>query len=145
MGRDAPDRPRGPSPRRHREMLVIACLVVVAAFALRVRPHEQVGPEGLPGVVLPPLCLSRQWFGVPCPGCGLTRSFIHLAHGDWRSSWACHRLGWLLAGLVVLQIPYRIHGLRRPDRPLLPAWVRTWIGHGLVGLLVVNWLVGFLW
>jgi hypothetical protein len=121
-----------------------ACLVIAASFLLRVHPTEQVGPEWLPGVMLPPLCLSRQWFGVPCPGCGLTRSFVHLAHGDWRASWESHRLGWLLAGLVVLQIPYRIHGLCRPGRPLLAAAARKLTGYVLIGLLVVNWLVGFL-
>jgi len=144
MTRDAPDRHRGPSSRRHREMLGIACLVLGAAFVLQVRPEGQVGPELLPGVVLPPLCLARQWFGISCPGCGLTRSFIHLAHGDWRAAWQCHRLGWLLAGLVVLQIPYRLHGLCRPGRPLLAAAARKMIGYVLVGLLIVNWLLGLL-
>jgi hypothetical protein len=133
-----------PTPRRHREMLVISCLVIAASFVLRVQSGEQVGLCGAAHLVLPPLCLAREWFGVCCPGCGLTRSFIHLAHADWRASWESHRLGWLLAGLVVLQIPYRIHGLCRPQRALLPARVRKGIGYGLIGLLVLNWLIGFL-
>ena len=93
---------------------------------------------------VPPLCLSRSCFGVSCPGCGLTRSFIHLAHADWDASWKCHRLGWLLAAMLVLQVPYRIHGLRHPDNPLLSAGWRIWITRILIALLIGNWLVGLL-
>jgi hypothetical protein len=95
-------------------------------------------------LVVPPLCASRTWFGVPCPGCGLTRSFIHLAHGRWQASWQAHRLGWLLALLVLLQIPYRLYRLRWPQGHLLSASTSTKICFGLFGLLVVNWVVG-LW
>jgi hypothetical protein len=144
MARVASDRLPDPSPRRHREVLTIACLVIAAAFVLQVRPEGRVGPALLPGVVLPPLCLSRKWFGIACPGCGLTRSFIHLAHGDWQAAWQCHRLGWLVAGLVVLQIPYRVHGLCRPRRPLLAAAARKMTGYVLLALLVVNWMLGWL-
>jgi hypothetical protein len=35
-----------------------------------------------------------------CPGCGLTRSIIELAHGNLESSLASHRLGLLLAGAI---------------------------------------------
>jgi hypothetical protein len=32
----------------------------------------------------PPLCLSRLLFGVPCPGCGMTRAFSCALHGRFR-------------------------------------------------------------
>src|SRR5258708_1676495 len=121
-----------PTPKRHKEMLVIACLVIGASFALQVQSGEQVGVIGVTEFVLPPLCLAREWFGICCPGCGLTRSFIHLARGDWSASWQAHRLGWLLAALILLQIPYRIHGLCRRRKPLIPPVLRTWIGHCLI-------------
>jgi hypothetical protein len=50
---------RCPTPQRHCEMLVIACLVIVASFLLRVHADEQVGLAGASEWVLPPLCLSR--------------------------------------------------------------------------------------
>src|ERR1051325_5280429 len=95
--------------RRHQEMLVMAALVVIGSFVLTVYPTGRVGPAGLPALLLPPLCLTQQWFGIACPGCGLTRSFIFLAHGDVAASWQVHRLGWLVAALVVLQFPYRVY------------------------------------
>ncbi|MEW6263595.1 MAG: DUF2752 domain-containing protein [Thermodesulfobacteriota bacterium] len=29
------------------------------------------------------ICLFLSWTGLPCPFCGLTRSFLALARGDW--------------------------------------------------------------
>jgi hypothetical protein len=133
---------RCPTPQRHREMLAIACVVIAASFLLRVHAGDQVHLAGASELVLPPLCLSRAWFGVSCPGCGLTRSFIYLAQGDWQASWSTHHLGWLLASLVLLQIPYRIHGLCRPRTALLSFKMRHWIALVLIGLLIGNWLVG---
>lgn len=74
-----------------------------------------------------------------CPGCGLTRSFIYLAHGDWRGSVAVHRFGWLLALGVVLQIPYRMLVLWKPALALGPVWTVT-IFSGVAVLLAANWI-----
>lgn|ERR1051325_1796326 len=125
-------------------MLVIACIVIVGAFTLRVQAGDQVGLMGMSDFVLPPLCLSRAWFGIHCPGCGLTRSFIYLAQGDWVASWEMHHLGWLLAVMVVLQIPYRIYGLCCPQKVLLQRRVRDGIAQILIALLIVNWAIGIL-
>ena len=72
---------------------------------------------------LPQTCFSRSWLGVKCPGCGLTRSIIHLAEGDWQASWRDHRLGGLFAIVIALQIPYRLLALRgRTARCSSPRW-----------------------
>jgi len=52
---------------------------------------------------LPLMCGFRRWTGLPCPGCGLTRSWIALAEFDLRSSLRFHRLGWLVMLYVFLQ------------------------------------------
>ncbi|HEV7404311.1 MAG TPA: DUF2752 domain-containing protein, partial [Chthoniobacteraceae bacterium] len=108
---------------------------------LEVQPKGEVGVPGIPGCTLPPLCLAYAWFGVRCPGCGLTHSFVHLAHGHWQASWNAHHLGWLLAGLLLLQIPYRIHSLYVWPDNLLTVRVRQRIGRCLIGLLIGNWLL----
>src|SRR5215471_1193133 len=108
-----PDRDPCPEMRRHREMLLIALVVVVLSFAFQVRSDDKVVVTGLAGYPLPPACVSRQVYGFKCPGCGLTRSFVHLAHGEWSASWQSHRLGWLLMAAVLLQFPYRIIALWR--------------------------------
>jgi Protein of unknown function (DUF2752) len=121
-------------------MLLLSLVVIVAAFALEVLPDQRVALRGAQAAVLPPMCLTHELTGVDCPGCGLTRSFVHLAHGDWWESWHVHHLGWLLAAAVVLQVPYRVYCLRA-GRQALPAWVGTWFGYVTIGLLLANWLV----
>jgi hypothetical protein len=124
----------------HRTLLWMAVAAVVAACLLRVRPDEKVEFTILQGWPAPELCQSRAWLGWDCPGCGLTRSFIHLAHGDVASSLAVHRIGWLVALWVVLQLPYRVWAMRsahgQPLGRVFP-WVVTW---SLMALLIANWI-----
>jgi hypothetical protein len=118
----------------------MAIAALTASFLLRVRPDEKIELSFLQGWPAPELCQSRAWFGWECPGCGLTRSFIYLAHGDIAASLAVHRVGWLLALLVVLQVPYRLWAMRTVDgEPLgtLVPWVVAW---SLVVLLIANWI-----
>jgi hypothetical protein len=87
------------------------------------------------------VCASRLLFDFPCPGCGLTRSFVQLAHRDLRGAFAEHRLGPALALLFALQIPYRLALLAR-RREFLPRGTRDAVMWVLVLLVVANWLLG---
>lgn len=129
--------------RRHWEMIVIAGLVIVLAPLLDVLPDQRVAFHGLGRLPLPGTCLSRELLDVSCPGCGLTRSIAMLAHADLRGSFHMHRLGWLMAMAIVLQIPYRIACLRY-RRPPLGDRVPKYFGNTVIFLLIVNWVTGWL-
>jgi hypothetical protein len=133
-----------PQRRRHREMLVISAAAVVLSLVLQVRSDQRVFVPGLSRFAFPPTCMSQAWFGVKCPGCGLTRSFIYLAHGRWKESWQMHRLGWLLALALVMQFPYRIYALARNKDAPLGYWFPKIFGYLLIAALIVNWLVDFI-
>ncbi|MHB1560181.1 MAG: DUF2752 domain-containing protein [Isosphaeraceae bacterium] len=126
--------------RRHREVLVASCLAIVAAFAMVEVSGGRVAFRGFTGYPLPHACASRAILGWKCPGCGLTRSVLHLARGDWRSSWRSHRLGMLMAAAIVAQVPYRMLALRHPGRPPIPAGWMSAGGLALIALLLLNWL-----
>ncbi len=128
---------------RHRTMLCISVIVLVLSFALAIRGTGDSASVTVGEVQLPSLCSSRSWFGIECPGCGLTRSFIALASGDLEASFRYHRLGWLLFSAVVLQIPYRILSLRELRKKVVLRKWPSWFGMGIVVSLIVNWLVRF--
>lgn len=44
-----------------------------------------------------PLCPSAGLFGVPCPGCGLTRATIAIFHGHFAEAFALHPLVFVLS------------------------------------------------
>ena len=58
--------------------------------------HEQLG--------LPP-CRSLDWFGIPCPGCGVTTAVTWFAHGEPWKSFVTQPFGFLLAMGAVLAVP----------------------------------------
>jgi hypothetical protein len=130
--------------KRHVEMLVLAAIAAGGALALEVRDDERVGLRIWPYTSMPQSCASRSVFGVECPGCGLTRSFVRIAHADWRGAWEYHRLGWLMALATLLQFPYRLHLIFARGKTLVPPRLALAFGYALVALLIVNWLAGFI-
>ncbi len=127
--------------RRHRMMLATCSLVVLLSFLLQVRDDQRVEFRCLPGHPLPHSCTMRLWFGHGCPGCGLTRSFIHLADGDLSASLAVHRLGWLIALAALAQFPYRLLALRQTDGRLLGTRIPKLFSACLIVLLIGNWVL----
>ena len=86
----------------------------------------------------PVLCPIRRATGRPCPGCGGTRSLVHLLHGHLRRSAAAHPLGPVLG---VLLVAWAVGGRRTAGTPLDP---RRWRMHPgvVVGLgLWAAWTV----
>ena len=62
--------------------------------------HQQLG--------LPP-CTFEAMTRVPCPGCGLTTSFAHMAHGHLFSAFGAHLMGpflFLLTLAVAVSAPW---------------------------------------
>ncbi len=92
------------------------------------------------------ICLSRRLFHLPCPGCGMTRAFAHLAKGEWGAALVLHPLapvvalemvlGWLAWGAVAagrpLRLPVRVETLLVANAAALCA---LWLGRLATGTL----------
>lgn len=62
---------------------------------------------------LPALCQFKRHFGFDCPGCGLTRSFIHTARFRWAEAWSFHPIGAIAGTLLAISIPHRLWQIYR--------------------------------
>jgi hypothetical protein len=82
-------------------------------------------------------CFSRRFLGIPCPGCGLTRAFAHLAKGEWTAALAAHPLAPVLAAEAVVAWLLWGIGLRRPL--LRQDWIAP-VAVGHLAVLCALWL-----
>src|SRR5215203_2756238 len=125
--------------RRHWEMFIIALIAISLSFVLTIHEDGRVAMRGLDKHAAPESCLSHSLFGISCPGCGLTRSFIRLAQGDLHGSLHYHRLGWMMAAAVLIQLPYRAVGLH--SNRILARRPATLVGIAIIAALIGNWLL----
>lgn len=126
----------------HAAILVAAIAVVVLSATLQVRPDQRV--QWSPDFVLPETCAFKMTWGIECPACGLTRSFIYLADGAPYRSLQANWFGWLVALAILFQIPLRtaaLTGRARFLHPLLEWQLLTWLA--LSAILIATWVFRF--
>lgn len=125
-------------------LLVLGICVALVALALVMEPVRAGGERlALGGAVLPELCTFRQVTGLPCPGCGLTRSWVSALHGDLRGSLSHHTLGWLVLLYVVAQAVRHGAWLVLPGRRGLVERAGGRLDRGIVvlaALLLLAWI-----
>lgn len=81
------------APRAYDAVLAIAGLAALSAAALLSPSRVAAGPI---------LCPFRLLTGVPCPSCGMTRSWVSLAHGHLDASLNQHPFGPAAMALVAV-------------------------------------------
>jgi hypothetical protein len=82
-------------------------------------PTTSGGVATSDGTPLGALCWLHAAFGIDCPMCGMTRSFVALAHGDLGAAFRFHPAGPLLfVAMVVLVAAVAVSAVRR-TRPLV--------------------------
>ena len=93
---------------------------------------------------LPETCVTYSRLGIDCPGCGLTRTFVHMAHAQFAEAWGLSPVGTLIFLFACLQIPFGTAQLLFRSRGRwTEAWGRwnDWGTACLVAALVLQWLV----
>ncbi len=123
-----------------------ACAAVLGFSALLQAGDSRVELFGWP---CPMKCFVHSVFGVRCAFCGMTRSFVLLAHGRLAEAVRQHPLGPAMFGYVVLQALYRAAALlgaggRAMSRIGLLGWIA---GAAVLAAILVHWLayLGGLW
>nr|WP_040517702.1 DUF2752 domain-containing protein [Gordonia aichiensis] len=100
----------------------------------------------------PDICPFRMMTGLPCPGCGLTRSWVHLMHGDVGGALAFNPFGPLTLAVTAVAVVLAVWRLaagrtavqRLRVRRLLPivlTLVGIWLVYGVARIVdaAVGW------
>lgn len=124
-----------PSGYCRKGVVHVAVVGLVAAAIMPILPPEMMPP-----------CPIRRLFGIACPGCGMTRSFEAVAHGDIVKALGYHPLGppLVVGALMVVMMEFLpLPGLREQVDVFLqhPTVCRT-IGFILILFAIVRMAVG---
>ncbi len=99
--------------------------------------HEQLGLKA---------CSAVEWFGVPCPGCGVTTAVTWFARGAPLRSLATQPLGFALALGAGVALPLAaVAHVRGTDLGLMLLglrWRRWILGAALLALASWAWKIG---
>ena len=121
------------SPRRDNAAVAVVAGVGIDAIAVSAAwtTHGvQHGPE---------LCPFRALTGLPCPGCGLTRSWVFLGHGDLAGAFGFNAFGPVFFMLMLLATGVALWTLISRRTGL---WERLGsVIRGPIGIaIIVGWL-----
>jgi hypothetical protein len=117
-----------------------AIVIVVILLALGLAKTATVVDGGICifGFRLPEMCASKLLLGRSCMGCGLSRSLVFAAAGQWAQSLAIHPSGLWLGGILLCQLAVRsIMLAMKPRRSL--RW-RVDLAASLITLFVALYI-----
>ena len=79
-------------------------LILVRIFAASVLVISFVfSPDSLPETWL---CFFYAVTGLPCPGCGMTRAFCSISHGQFANAWNLNPFSFIFYALTALGLLY---------------------------------------
>lgn len=119
-------------PRREFLLPAVAGVLLLAAHLSPLPQHGAIG--GLPAI-----CPLKTLTALPCPGCGMTRSLVFAAHGDWTQAFQFHPLGPAAYAALWLALIVGVLLPRFKSRPLSPRWTYALSGAGAASLGIA-WL-----
>lgn len=128
----------------HAVVAGLIALVFMASFLgvdrWRVLATAAIGSEGAT------LCLLRRTTGLPCPTCGMTRSFCAMGRGDLGDAFRQHPLGPVLYALLAF-VMVRSAVAAVWGRRLFAGTARllVWSVPALLAAAVVVWVVRLWW
>ena len=132
---------RALAARGNRVECALTLLLIVAAMVAATLLTPNSAGCGTHRMLLMPPCGFRWLTGLPCPFCGMTTAFAHMARGELGAALGAHALGplaYVLAWVLGLRA---LLGLLR-GTPLVPERLRSRLtGQVVLALLLAAWAV----
>jgi hypothetical protein len=123
-------------------IVLLLCAGILLGGLLLSPPNSDSPYLCIVRIPIPDTCSFKNLTGLPCPGCGLTRSIVAGLHGDFSASLSYHKLGLLTLVYVCLQLLFRlIVIIVRPLRKRVLGLEKI-LNRGLTvlaGLFILNW------
>ena len=85
--------------------ILFSSVLVLAMLVLCQNQFQQISS-------IPHFCVFQKTMNVPCPGCGVTRSFFSIVEGNVMLAWQFNPVGLWLFLFFIIQIPLRIVALK---------------------------------
>jgi hypothetical protein len=104
-------------------------------------PSLKLGNFPFPGT-----CIFNRATGLPCPGCGLTRSIVSAVHGDMKTSFKYHRMGILVLSYISLQLVFSIGLLAIPNFKKKLNRFEKLLNKGIIFVFIIlflSWILSF--
>ena len=117
-------------PPRRTRLLLSALAAATLAVTLLFAPH------GLPFV---PFCWFHSMTGLPCPGCGLTRSVLAIGSGEFAAAWQFNPFGYLVYAVLLVLVVLPLLGRVAPRLTTAlesSRFINAFIGFGVGGLVI---------
>ncbi|NYF97336.1 DUF2752 domain-containing protein [Janibacter cremeus] len=119
-------------------VLIIAAVSLVGMVIARLWPLTSVDSGQ-------PTCLLRIFTGLPCPGCGMTRAWVHVAHGDLLTAFEYNLfgpIGMAVAAGIIVYVGVALVRRRPPERILtlvdpkiLLGLIAVWMAYSVVRMV----------
>jgi len=122
---------------------ILICLLIIAGSFILKPPTKETPYLRIDSLPLPEICTFHNLTGLPCPGCGLTRSLVAGVHGQWKVSFEYHRLGLVTLFYLLLQIIYRGFKILSTNQRMFLIRSGKILNKGFVILallFVINWI-----
>ena len=121
------------SPRWLAPVAVLGCLAAATGYVTIANPTESTSDA-------PPTCLLKLTTGLDCPGCGGTRAFWYMIHGDLPAAARHHALFiFAVPFLVYLYVAWagkRVFGKTLPSLRITPlmigVFLAAWLGFSIL-------------
>ncbi len=125
----------------HGIILAGSVIIMLLSFLLKVTDSNQVMLPST-SLLMPESCLTKMYWGVDCPGCGMSRAFICISSGQFERARQFNSASFVVYLFIAIQIPWHAMQLLRIRSGVGPidTWWTIVPALAVIAILIVCWI-----